>query len=301
MADTNNTAAASKLGFLPKLLLWSLVLLFGYLYLGAVERHGSSTETAADDAAGGQVSAVASTGSDGVVAGAEQTATSPAAQQAASSSGSAPTIPPALAAPSVAVAPPPVAAVKSAPAPIAPPPAPKPASALVQSERATPPAGPVAGAASEGSEHQVSKAEAEAFAHAVMQKPPQAAAAAAPPAPVSAAPVATSALTPPAVQQPAPQMPSFAVPQQPMQAMPAPMQRPGVVPSNTAEGSAATGAQRAMSDYEARRRQAMQEARQRWEQAYRMRPAAPAPYYGYPGYYPPRATVPAPQQQQPSD
>ncbi|MGB5734384.1 MAG: hypothetical protein WBM40_08075 [Thiohalocapsa sp.] len=96
-------------------------------------------------------------------------------------------------------------------------------------------------------------------------------------------------------------MPSFAVPQQPMQAMPAPMQRPGVVPSNTAEGSAATGAQRAMSDYEARRRQAMQEARQRWEQAYRMRPAAPAPYYGYPGYYPPRATVPAPQQQQPSD
>jgi hypothetical protein len=49
-----------------------------------------------------------------------------------------------------------------------------------------------------------------------------------------------------------------------------------------------------MSDYEAMRRQAMEEARQRWEQAYRMRPAAPAPYYGYPGYY--QAPAPAPQQ-----
>jgi hypothetical protein len=96
-------------------------------------------------------------------------------------------------------------------------------------------------------------------------------------------------------------MPSFAVTQQPMQAMPAPMPRPGVAPSSTAEGSAATDAQRAISDYEARRRQAIEEARQRSEQAYRMRPAAPAPYYGYPGYYPPRAAVPAPQQQQQRD
>ncbi len=59
---------------------------------------------------------------------------------------------------------------------------------------------------------------------------------------------------------------------------------------------AATGAQRAMSDYEAMRRQAMEQARQRWEQAYRMRPAAPAPYYGYPGYYQAPTPAPAPQQ-----
>ena len=39
MADTETTATSSKIGFLPKLLLWSLVLLFAYLYLGAVQRH----------------------------------------------------------------------------------------------------------------------------------------------------------------------------------------------------------------------------------------------------------------------
>lgn len=76
-------------------------------------------------------------------------------------------------------------------------------------------------------------------------------------------------------QPPMPVMPHYMVPQ---------MERP-----------AAAGAERAWSDYEAMRRQAMEEARQRWEQAYRMRPAPPVPYYGYPGYY--RAPTPAPVQQ----
>jgi hypothetical protein len=38
MATADEQASDSRLSFLPKLLLWSLVLLFGYLYLGAVER-----------------------------------------------------------------------------------------------------------------------------------------------------------------------------------------------------------------------------------------------------------------------
>jgi hypothetical protein len=43
MADTeHNAATASGLGFLPKLLLVSLALLFGYLYLSADGRYGPS-------------------------------------------------------------------------------------------------------------------------------------------------------------------------------------------------------------------------------------------------------------------
>ncbi|QQO52681.1 MAG: hypothetical protein N838_04130 [Thiohalocapsa sp. PB-PSB1] len=42
----------------------------------------------------------------------------------------------------------------------------------------------------------------------------------------------------------------------------------------------------ARSRYETMRRQAMEDARRRWEQAYRMRPPMPVPpYYGYPGSY----------------
>jgi hypothetical protein len=53
MADTQNNAAASRLGFLPKLLLWSLVLLFGYLYLGAAGRYGPSEDDASTTIAAG--------------------------------------------------------------------------------------------------------------------------------------------------------------------------------------------------------------------------------------------------------
>lgn len=308
MADTENNAASSKLGFLPKLMLWSLVLLFGYLYLGAVERHGGSVGTAPADMADGEASVVSSSPPAAVSATAEQPVPTPVSQPAPSAVAA--TSAPAAPAPA---APTPVRAPVAAPAPAS---VSAPVSAKAPAAPSVPAAapGPIVGASSEEPEHEVSKAEAQAFAHAVMRNSEQGAVAPESAPTQSTAPQAMQQPTPrgpaapsPSTVAPTPQMPMAATPQPPMPMMPPPqmvpqiapqLERPAAAAPSANERPAATGAQRAMSDYEAMRRQAMEEARQRWEQAYRMRPPAPAPYYGYPGYYrvPAPAPAPAPQQ-----
>jgi outer membrane biosynthesis protein TonB len=235
MADTENTTEESrKLGFIPKLLLWSLVLLFGYLYLSAL-RTG-------DDSEGAKPAAVAELPPGGGPAAPAVRAEPPAKQPAAA---------PAMSTVEPASPPPPAAA--AAPQPVA----------------AVPPQQPG---------DQVSKTEAEAFAHAVISeesKPAEPEPAAAPAGPSEQpAPAPGETATAPAAQAPQMIWPG----------------RPGMAPS-------ASEIERLRSHYLEARRQAVEEARQRWEQFYRMRPSAPAPFYGYPGYYP--APVPAPPSEQP--
>ncbi len=118
MADTENNAASSKLGFLPKLMLWSLVLLFGYLYLGAVERHGGSVGTAPVDMADGEASVVS-----------KAVRPLPCLLRRATSSNPGLAAAPSASAPSVAATSAPAAPAPAAPAPVrAPVAAPAPAS-----------------------------------------------------------------------------------------------------------------------------------------------------------------------------
>jgi hypothetical protein len=77
--------------------------------------------------------------------------------------------------------------------------------------------------------------------------------------------------------------PQVAVPQ-PAPTTAAPQARAAQPSAPARDGS--WNAANARAEYEAMRRQAMEQARRRWEDAYRMRPPMPMPpYYGAPGAY----------------
>jgi hypothetical protein len=162
----------------------------------------------------------------------------------------------------------------------------------------------------------VTKAEAEAFAQALMSEesgaaeaPAEAEPAPAAPAPSAYAPQRAPMMPPPA--RSAPTMPRPAAPPQPATAaqtapQPATAPRAPMRPQAPAMPTAPTPPQRGQSvaerraelieQYEAMRKQAMEEAQKRWEQYYGTRP--PMPMGGgprmpmYPGYGPGRMPAP---------
>jgi len=238
MADTETTTEEPrKLGLVPKLLLWSLVLLFGYLYLSAL-RTGDETE-------GAKPAAVAEL--------------PPGGGPAASAARAEPPVRQPLAAPAMTT-------VEPASPPPAAPAAPQPVAAVPPKQAGD----------------QVSKTEAEAFAHAVISEEPEAAGTEPTVPPQGAAGQSKPA---PAETGPAPTAPAAPTPQMVWPG------RPGVAPS-------ASDIERLRSQYLEMQRQAMEQARRRWEQFYRMRPSAPMPFYGYPGYYPTPLQAPTAQQPQ---
>ena len=342
MADTKNNAAASRLGFLPKLLLWSLVLLFGYLYLGAAERYGPTEDDASTAIAAGdempqksmsQQEIAQATSSPQETANQEtanqQTSNQRTSNQRTSNQQTAETTPTekvsigampthanrALADPSVRVAPPAATALDSSPepasapvsAPAQPPvvateamrPAPAPMMrpmppqvqrSQMQPLQVQPPQQPTGAAApapaTPASTTDVSEAEAQAFARAVMRDEQKLQPgstdgdsrgdAAGKPARQPASAAASTAASQAAVPQTAP---TTAAPESrgARPSAPAPF-------ASTRNGSWDAASLRA--EYEAMRRQAMEQARRRWEQTYRMRPQMPMPpYYGNPGVY----------------
>ncbi|MGB5833463.1 MAG: hypothetical protein WBG92_15905 [Thiohalocapsa sp.] len=251
MADTEKNATAGGLGFLPKLLLLSVVLLFGYLYLGAEERHRGSDATMTADVAGAGDPVLTRPAEPKVSVAAPLNAQSTTAEVVGDGR-------PVADAPSLQVP----AAESTLTQVSEPGPAIEPASA------------PVAFAPMP--EHQVSEAEAQAFAHAVIRDEPQLEQA---PNAASSESVAAGIAAPAAQASPAPLPPTS----------PEASTSPTVPTSPAARNSAGVWA-----EYEAMRRQAMDEARRRWEQAYRMRPAPPT-HYGYPNYYQRPVAPPAPQ------
>jgi hypothetical protein len=312
MAASGEQASDSRLSFLPKLLLWGLVLLFGYLYLGAVERSeqlvGQSAPGAADTMAqtGGteSPSAGVTTTPDRQPAAAAQPAAGLAVQQPTQSepvrAAASPT-PPAAQATAEPPAPPRVAEPMPAPTPTSMPapiaaPAPQSQPVTAQPSPATP-------------EDKVTKAEAAAFAQAVMSEEatveddaaeaaattPPAAASAPTPAQPAAAPAQPAAAQPPARAPVAP--PAMAAPRLPQPpAMPraAPASQPGV---QQGAGAAPVPREELMKQYEAMRKQAMEDAQKRWQQYYGNRPPMPMgapPVPMYPGYAPGRMPAPAP-------
>jgi hypothetical protein len=349
MAASGDQASNNRLTFLPKLLLWALVLLFGYLYLGAVERSEQimsppvadtgepAAEPVADAAAGtgaveapakpaepvakaepavDKASAVATSPAAPATAAAPQPARAPAFQPSAPPApqvAAPPAVPPAVterAEPQKPAAPAPVAAVSqpSAPEPTEP----------MQPEAPAAAETPVDVAKTADGAEKVTKAEAEAFAQALMSEessgagaPAEAGQAPAAPAPGAPAPQPPSVM--PAPARSAPMMPRPAAPPQPAAAaqtapQPATAPRAPMRPQPPAMPAAPTPPQRGQSvaerraelieQYEAMRKQAMEEAQKRWEQYYGTRPPMPMggprmPMYP-PGYAPGRMpTAPA--------
>jgi hypothetical protein len=154
----------------------------------------------------------------------------------------------------------------------------------------------------------VSKAEAEAFAQAVMSKESaeaeeggraEAAAGVSAPEPTAAPAMPSTQQAAPAPAEPAPvsqpTTPRSVAPPAMSRAEP-PMRR--AAPQSPADAAQAMQARRAelMAQYEAMRKQAMEEAQKRWQQYYNNRPPMPMgpprpPMY--PGYAPGRAPAPA--------
>lgn len=290
MAD-DQEQPKTRMGFLPKLVLWSLVLLFGFLYLGTLEREpgdlmplamrdGGSSKPEASPAAPDQPQATSSdSGPVALTAPDAESAVAPAAEEAT-----------------------PVAEVATPVAEVATPVA----------EIATPTVEPEATLAKPAApepmpESDVSKEEAEAFAQALMTNTaePTGAAPAPPTGPspkaaVSAAQVASSAgqASEATALEPTAELGEDTGPQSGAMdsaattdaaasgAAPAPVAGPPARGGSTTDWVARHRAERD-AYYAERRRQAEAFARQRWQAMQRMAPAGPAmlpPPSGYTPY-----------------
>ncbi|MBK1722667.1 hypothetical protein [Thiocystis violacea] len=271
MASSEKTSSRSGIGFLPKLILWSVVIAFGYLYLSSIDREGGGQTTASSLISSiSKLSPVPISALPGMSKGEETPAVEAEVAQAdATPSEKASDHKPVSDAESAVFA-----------------------KSLMKPEAAT-----VEPAAEKAVEAVAAtgKPEPEPMA-------PRRQVEIAPPASYSALAAKPQAATP-EVKAREPVVEAAPVPAQSQQAAPAPAAQVAAMPAPVAPvpeapagvamapASPAPGDWSAMqqqrdqmlAEYEAMRREADQRMRQYWE---RMRSAAPAMPYGYPGYAP---------------
>jgi hypothetical protein len=303
----------SRMSFFPKLLLWALVIAFGYLYIGSLERDQGEGDA---PATAGQASPPAAPAQPAVDAepaptASAETASSGSAAATGSTAGAAWPAQPQRAAPAAPAEP--QTAQQPQPQPAAP-------AAPAEPQAAQQ---PTDDAAATG-EREVSKTEAEAFAHALMDKE-GAAQTSKPTAPESQPeppdqPKASGAA--PAAQTSATQSPTLPLPP-PQQAGAATAPAQPEVSTPTGDDTAAAGAEpgpgqvmppppltsrdrvyqraRIAAQYRELRRQAIEDARRRWYESHPMPGRIPVPgFYGTPGYPAPGYPAADPSQGQTS-